>query len=108
MKQLQVIIEGPDTTEATEALITLSGITAEWQPADTGLEKGGLATIATIIGIVGGSMAVAEQIRKWYQEWKKGKSGKNIEKVVLISGSKHLLLEDATKEQIKEVLDILN
>ena len=34
-----------------------------------------ITTVATIIGIVGGTMAIAEQIRKWYLEYKQSKSG---------------------------------
>ncbi len=65
-----------------------------------------LATIASIVGIVSGTLAVAEQIRKWYQEYKQGKSGKKIAKVLIVGcNGDRLLLENATVEQIRKVLE---
>lgn len=65
-----------------------------------------LTTIATIIGIVGGGMAIAEQLRKWYQEYAKGKkSGGKIEKVLIVGrNGERLLLQNATIEQIQQIL----
>lgn len=62
-----------------------------------------LVTIATIVAIAGGTLAIAEQIRKWYKEYKQG-NGKTIEKVLIV-GRRRVLLENATIEQIKQILD---
>ena len=65
-----------------------------------------MATIATIVGLVGGTVAIAEQIRKWYQEYKQSQSGKKIDKVVIIGrNGQRLLLEDATVEEIRQILN---
>ena len=65
-----------------------------------------LATVGAIVAIAGGTVAIAEQIRKWYQEYKQGKSGKKIEKVLIVGKrGRRLLLENATIDQIKQILD---
>jgi hypothetical protein len=58
------------------------------------------------VGIVGGTLAIAEQIRKWYQEYKQSRSGKRIEKVLIVGrNGQRLLLENATVEQIQKILE---
>jgi len=108
MANIQLAIEGQNALKATEKLLEIPEISGDWQPASEEDERGLLATIATIVGIVGGTAAIAEQIRKWYQEWKKGKAGKNIDKVVMVgSGGERLLLEGATAEDISKILESL-
>ncbi|WP_414624365.1 hypothetical protein [Calothrix sp. CCY 0018] len=108
MADIQVAIEGEDSVAATEALLSISGISGSYTiPEDT--EREGIAisaaTIATIVGIVGGTMAIAEQIRKWYLEYKQHKSGKKIAKVLIVGkNGERLLLEGATAEQIQRIL----
>jgi hypothetical protein len=54
---------------------------------------------------VGGTLAIAEQIRKWYQEYKQQQSGKKIAKVLIVGpNGRRLLLENATIEQIRQIL----
>ncbi|MEH2327452.1 MAG: hypothetical protein V7K32_28630 [Nostoc sp.] len=48
---------------------------------------------ATIIGIVGGTVALAEQIRKWYQEWHKSHRGKQFDVVILDPDSGNRILQ---------------
>ncbi|CAA9288887.1 hypothetical protein AVDCRST_MAG92-4144 [uncultured Coleofasciculus sp.] len=106
MADIQVEIQGQDAVAATEELFSTSGLEGNWETEGEAEREGTLVTIGTIIAIVGGTLAAAEQIRKWYKEYKKGKSGKKIEKV-LIQGrnGRRLLLENATLEQIKQILD---
>jgi len=108
MANIQLAIEGQGAVEATESLLEIPEISGDWQPADEGEAERGLtlAAIATIVGIVGGTIAIAEQIRKWYQEWKKDKPGKKIDKVVMVgAGGERLLLEGATAEDIRKILE---
>ena len=106
MANIQFAIEGQDAVEATKALLEIPEISGDWQPVGETQRELALATIVAIVGIVGGTIAIAEQIRKWYNEWKKGKSGKKIDKVVIIgAGGKRLLLEGATVEDISKVLE---
>jgi inorganic pyrophosphatase len=108
MADIQIEIQGQDAVAATEELFSTSGLSGDWKVAveDKTKAEPVITTLATIVGVVGGSIAIAEQIRKWYKEYKQGKSGKKIEKV-LIQGrnGRRLLLENATLEQIKEILD---
>ncbi len=106
MANIQLAIEGQDAVEATETLLEIPGISGSWQPAGESQKELTLATIAVIIAIAGGTVAAAEQIREWYQDWKKGKAGKKIEKVVIVGpDGKRLLLEGATVEEISEILE---
>jgi hypothetical protein len=110
MADIQVAIAGQDSVAATEALLAIEGISGTYA-VDGEIDKEGiLVTIATIVGLVGGTLAIAEQIREWYAAYRQSKdkseSEKTIEKVVLVSASgQRLLLENATTEQIKALLD---
>jgi hypothetical protein len=106
MADIQVAIAGTDAVVATEALLAIDGISGTYAVDSETDKEGILITIATIVGLVGGTLAIAEQIRKWYQAYRSGKDQKTIEKVVLVSASgQRLLLENATTEQIKALLD---
>ena len=108
MANIQLAIEGQNAVEATETLLEIQEISGDWRSAGEGKVERELtlATIATIVGIAGGTIAIAEQIRKWYQEWKKGKSGKKIDKVVMVGkGGERLLLGSATAEDISKILE---
>ncbi|MEW5857108.1 MAG: hypothetical protein AB1861_06955 [Cyanobacteriota bacterium] len=106
MADIQFEVQGQDAVTATEELLSISGVSGSYETEGEAEREGTLATIGVIVGIVGGAIAIAEQIRKWYQQYKQGKSGKKIDKVLLVSRSgKRLLLENATIEQIKEILD---
>jgi hypothetical protein len=104
---IQLEIEGEGAIAATEELFTLPDIQGQWEAVGGDEREGVLATIATIIGIVGGSMAIAEQLRKWYQAYAKGqKPGGKIEKVLIVGrNGRRLLLKDATVEQIRQILN---
>ncbi len=106
--QIQIAVEGEGAIAATAELFSMPEITGTWEPVEENEREAVLATIGTIMGIVGGTIAIAEQIRKWYKEYQKGKSGKQIEKVILVGrNGRRLLLKDATTEQIKSILDEL-
>lgn len=106
MAEIKFAIEGKGAIEATEELLALEGIEGSYTVDEEIQREGVLATIATIAGIVSGTLAVAEQIRKWYQEYKQGKSGKRIAKVLIVGrNGDRLLLENATIEQIRKVLE---
>ena len=106
MANIQIEIQGNDAIAASEELFSLAEISGNWQRVDE-VERGEIiTTIGAIIGIVGGSIAIAEKIYNWYLKYKQGKSLKKIDKVLLVSSKgKRLLLEDATVEQIKAILE---
>jgi len=106
MADIQISVEGRDAVAATEELFAISGLSGNWETIGDNEKEGTLTTIGAIVAIVGGTVAIAEQIRKWYQEYKKGESGKKIEKVLIVGRrGRRLLLENATIEQIKQILD---
>ena len=111
MAEIELSIEGQGALEATQELVEIPGLTGIWYPdGDTDPSKDVMmTTIVTIVGIAGGAMGIAEQIRKWYQEWKKGKEGKTIKKVTLRApDSSQIILEEITTEQIVNVLKKLS
>ena len=106
MADIQISVEGRDALAATEELFAISGLSGNWETIGDGEKEPILTTIGAIVAVVGGTVAIAEQIRKWYQEYKKGESGKKIEKVLIVGRrGRRLLLENATIEQIKQILD---
>lgn len=107
MAEIRVAVEGEGAVAATEALLQIEGLAGNWAPSsEEPTKETVIATIATIVGIVGGTMAIAEQIRKWYQEYKKKQFDKKIDKVLIVSrNGERLLLEDATIEQIQRILE---
>ncbi|MCM0592174.1 MAG: hypothetical protein ACSI46_15670 [Gloeotrichia echinulata DVL01] len=107
MAEIRLAIEGEDAIAATEALLAIPGISGNYSVnSEAPTRETVVATVATIIGIVGGAIAIAEQIRKWYQEYKAQQSGKRIEKVLIVGrNGRRLLLEDATLEEIRQILE---
>ncbi|WP_414546188.1 hypothetical protein [Nostoc sp. CCY0012] len=106
---MKIEIEGRDAITATEELLTIEGLEGSYQPIDEVEREGTLATIATIVGIVGGTLTIAESIHKWKEKYQKSldnPTGARIEKVLIVTNDNHrLLLKDATFDQIKEILD---
>jgi hypothetical protein len=107
MAEIQLAIEGEDAVAATEALLQIPGISGNYKVnADAQEREPVITTVATIVGIVGGTIAIAEQIRKWYQEYQAKQSGKRIEKVLIVGrNGRRLLLKDATVEEIRQILE---
>ena len=102
ISEIKFAIEGDAAIAATEELLTLAGIEGSYTVNEELQREAVLGTIASIAGIVSG----AEQIRKWYQEYKQGKSGKKIAKVLIVGrNGERLLLENATIEQIRKILE---
>ncbi|BAY12916.1 hypothetical protein [Calothrix sp. NIES-2098] len=107
MADIRVAIEGEDAVAATEELLAIPGISGNYAVSSEVQEREPvITTVATIVGLVGGTIAIAEQIRKWYQEYKPKKSGKRIEKVLIVGrNGGRLLLENATIEEICQILE---
>ena len=106
MTEIKFSIEGEDAITAAEELLAIEGITGNYTVNSEDVKKEAvITTVATIVGLVGGAIAIAEQIRKWYQEYKQQQSGKKIAKVLIVGGNgRRLLLENATIEQIRQIL----
>ncbi|MCF4969455.1 hypothetical protein [Nostoc sp. CMAA1605] len=107
MSKLQIAIESQDAPQAAAALLKIEGISGNYEVPNQ--KEGTLATIATIVGIVGGTVALAEQIRKWYQEWKEKQPNKVFDVIIVNpdTGSR-IFLEEATIEEITDILKSLS
>ena len=106
ISEIKFAIEGDAAIAATEELLTLSGIEGSFTVDEELQREAVLGTIVSIVEILSGALAVAEQIRKWYQEYRQGKSGKKIAKVLIVGrNGDRLLLENATIEQIRKILE---
>ena len=107
MDEITVAIEGSGAAEAAEALLAMDGVSGTVETDDAATRDGGLTAIATIVGIVGGTLTIAEQIRQWYVAYKKRQDQQTIEKVLIITPSGRFLLENATVEEISKMLEPL-
>ncbi|MGD1714295.1 hypothetical protein [Dapis sp. BLCC M172] len=106
---LKIAIEGLDSVQVAEEILAIEGIEGSYETINEVEREGTLATIATIVGIVGGSLTIAEQLHKLKGKYQKSLEVSSIqpriEKVMIVSGEKRLLLKDATVEQIKHILE---
>lgn len=106
---MKIEIEGRDAVNATEELLAIEGIEGSYQTVDEVEREGTVATIATIIGIISGTFAIAESLHKWKEKYQKSlydPTGARIEKVLIVTADNHrLLLKDATVEQIQAILE---
>ena len=111
MVDIQLSIEGKDAVLATEELLEIPGISGSWETPSENQRELALATVATIIGITTGTIAIAEKIYAWYQKYREHQQASSttshsVEKVLLIGkNGQRLLLEHATVEQIQQILD---
>jgi len=105
MADIQIEIQGQDAIAAAQDLFSNCGLNGNYEIVEEVGKEGTLAAIATVIGIVSSTSSAAEQIQKWYQDYKQGKLGKNIEKVLIVGrNGQRLLLDTATLEQIQQSL----
>ncbi len=115
MATIKLSIEGPGAVEATEKLVSLPELSADWELKGGDHRSLTLATVVTILGMVGtgvgavgSAVGVARQLYGWYQEWSQGKEETMIEKVVLQTpDGTRILLEDTTPEELAELLEQL-
>ena len=101
MADIQLAIEGPDAAAAAQSLLKIKGISGTATPLEAQTKD--LATAGIIVGIVVGTIATAEQFRKWYREHKESKK---ISKVVMVGkNGTRLELENASAEDVQKFLD---
>lgn len=65
MTEIKFAIEGEDAITATKELLAIEGITGNYTVNSEEIEREPvITTVATIVGLVGVTLAIAEQIRK--------------------------------------------
>lgn len=107
LREIKIAIEGTAADEAAQSLLEIEGISGEYAVDKEVVRDGGLTAVATVVGILGGAITIAEQLRKWYKEYKNRTGAKKIEKVLVITRNGRFLLEDATIEEIARALEPL-
>lgn len=68
MAAITITIDGEDSKSAAQDLLAIPGIAGTVLVEGDPKKTEPLTTVASIITIVGGTLTIAEQIRKWYQE----------------------------------------
>lgn len=105
MAEIKVAIAGEDAVSATERLLEIPGISGNYQIWEEVKREGVSATIAKIVSVADESIAIGEQIRNWYLEYKQNNSRKKVVKVLMLGqNGRKLLLEGAKAEQIQQFL----
>lgn len=109
MTEIKISIESQDADKAAKELFQIEGLKGNWAivSEDSPNKEGTLAVIGTIVGIVGGGIAIAEQIRKWYKEHKQSHSDKQFD-VVIVAPNARIVMENATVEEIYEFLKAID
>ena len=105
---LKIAIDGLDAVQATKEILAIEGIEGSYKIDGDGYEKGdALTTIMDIVRIFSGTsttinvtLTIAEKIFQCYK-----KHEKKLEKVEIVSGEKRVVLQGATVEQIKDILE---
>ncbi|MGB3613585.1 MAG: hypothetical protein WBA10_07305 [Elainellaceae cyanobacterium] len=109
MADILIEIQGSDAVAATEEMLAIDGLSGEYEVEGEDEKEGILVAIATIVGIVGGTLTIAEKLYQWYQAARKARSPSapaRVEKAILVGrNGRRLLLKDATVEQIQKILD---
>lgn len=62
MAAIQVEVQGEDAIPATEELLAIAGVSGTYEVEGEVEREGIVATVAAIVGLVGGTLAIAEQI----------------------------------------------
>jgi len=105
---MKIEIQGRDALQATEELLAIEGLEGSYQIVNQVEREVTLAIIATIVGIVSGTLTIGEKLYQWKEKLQKSNNPNEsrIEKVLIVgTNNRRLLLKDATLEQIKEILD---
>jgi hypothetical protein len=105
-KLMQIEIQGQDAIKVAEDIVTLDGIQGDFEVVSEVEREGTLATIATIIGITTGAMTIAEKLYELNKKSVHSPESVKIERVLLVGkNGDHLLLKDATLEQLQKLLE---
>jgi hypothetical protein len=106
MAAIELEIEGSGAIAATQELTQLEGLSVTYETEGGDTRETILATIATIVGITAGTIEIAKKLYEWYQKYRQQTPSTRIEKVVLVGrNGQRILLENATIDQIKQILD---
>ncbi len=101
-------IEGEEAVAATEDLLALDGVEGTYRIPEE-VQKGALTTVATIVGLASGAMAITDRLIQWREKYLKSDTASpRLTKVLIIDDQgNRLLLKSATAAQIQAILKAL-
>jgi predicted ester cyclase len=104
MTEIRIVIEGEDAIAATNTLLEIQGISGYAEVTEAPERETLLGTVVAIVTIVGVTVEIVEQFRKWYEGCKKEKVviiGPNGQRVSLTGNT----IDDETIMKIVKILD---
>ena len=102
---MRIEIEGADAIKVAQDILDMEGVQGSYEVISEVEREGTLATIATIIGIISGTITIAEKLYQLKRKIDSPETPK-IERVLIVSkNGDRLLLKDATLEQ-RSVLSV--
>jgi len=101
---IQIAIEGPGAEAAAAELFAMDEIEGAYEVPDAVEREGTLAVIGAIVGIAVGGITIGEKLHKWYNGYRTKDAQQRIEKVLIVTPTSRLLLENATIEEIANAL----
>ncbi|MFY7933837.1 MAG: hypothetical protein ACOVO7_14740 [Microcystis aeruginosa] len=103
---MQIEIEGLDAIKVAQDILEMEGVQGSYEVISEEEKEGTLATIATIIGIISGTIAIAEKLYQLKRKMLDSPETPKSERVLIVSkNADRLLLKDATLEQ-RSVLSV--
>jgi uncharacterized linocin/CFP29 family protein len=104
-KLMRIEIEGADAIKVAQDILDMEGVQGSYEVISEEEKEGTLATIATIIGIISGTITIAEKLYQLKRKIDSPETPK-IERVLIVSkNGDRLLLKDATLEQLQKLLE---
>ena len=104
-KLMRIEIEGADAIKVAQDILDMEGVQGSYEVISEEEKEGTLATIATIIGIISGTIAIAEKLYQLKRKIDSPETPK-IERVLIVSkNGDRLMLKDATLEQLQKLLE---
>jgi hypothetical protein len=104
MAEIQIAIAGPGAEQAAAALFAETGLEGSYALEDSATKDTTVAVIGTIVGITVGAMTIGEKLGQWYQTYKTKDESERIERVLIVTPTSRLLLEDVTPAEIAEAV----
>ena len=109
-KSISVGIGGDEAARALDELLAIPGIRGSADPSDASgptRDGGLLAATATIVGIIGGAVAIAAQIIAWRDQWKKRAGATRLDAILEDAKGNRVILDNATLEEVTAALETL-
>jgi len=92
---MQIEIEGLDAIKVAQDILEMEGVQGSYEVISEVEKEGTLATIATIIGIISGTIAIAEKLYQLKRKMLDSPETPKSERVLIVSkNADRLLLKD--------------